>query len=249
MSRVNSLLLDVNPLFLGKGKAMQKSFMKITICLLPLLLITFGTAGAVKKTFKRAKSQFYFGLTIPYTTIGGDFDGQYALVSGSETIIIPEIDNAVGFGITAGITGRVSPFWQYSLEIAYQRTTHEYTFLSASDDATLSNWDFNMKGIYALENIQPYLLLGLAVPIINVNNGSYDGIGYYDANYRGVGINLGAGMDLYVSPRIFLNFNAMYRIQQISSVKGFDDRLEISGGMDSNGMNISAGIMYAIPLD
>jgi len=56
-------------------------------------------------------------------------------------------------------------------------------------------------------------------------------------------------MDLYVSPRIFLNFNAMYRIQQISSVKGFDDRLEISGGMDSNGMNISAGIMYAIPLD
>jgi len=232
LSRVNSLLLDVNPLFLGKGKAMQKSFMKITICLLPLLLITFGTAGAVKKTFKRAKSQFYFGLTIPYTTIGGDFDGQYALVSGSETIIIPEIDNAVGFGITAGITGRVSPFWQYSLEIAYQRTTHEYTFLSASDDATLSNWDFNMK-----------------VPIINVNNGSYDGIGYYDANYRGVGINLGAGMDLYVSPRIFLNFNAMYRIQQISSVKGFDDRLEISGGMDSNGMNISAGIMYAIPLD
>jgi len=228
---------------------MNKKLFYPIVFVLFISLLGFATAGAVTKTFKKARSQVYFGLTVPYNTYSGDFNGDFMIRTSLEDIYIPDLDNGVGFGVTFGLSGRMGPFWTYAVEAAYQHTSLDYTFADLKDDAGVGNIDINVKGIYSPQKIQPYALLGISIPYINVSNGAAGGFVIDDAKFRGVGINFGAGADLYISPRVFLNFNIMYRAQQISTVEGIGDSFDISGNLDHNNLNVSAGIMYAIPLD
>ncbi|PKK84843.1 MAG: hypothetical protein CVT49_01430 [candidate division Zixibacteria bacterium HGW-Zixibacteria-1] len=194
---------------------MCKTISSTFVFIVMTLLLCAGTAGAVDKTFKKADKQIYLGASFAYNTVGGDFDADHVLANGSETILLPEIKGGAGFGLTAGVSGKFTPVFHYSAEMVFSRTTHEYEFplLTKVDDATVMIIDFNFKGVYGAEKIQPYMLLGFSVPYINVKNAASDGTFVEDAKYSGIGVNLGAGADLYVSPRVFLNFNLMYRLQ------------------------------------
>jgi len=228
---------------------MKKYLFHTAIFTLIFYFIGFSLTEAVTKSYKRANKQAYFGLALAYNTIGGDFDGTVYLPALTERIDIPDLDNGFGFGLTLGVSGKISSLWAISFETAFQFSSHSFALSGRNDDAKYRNFDFNIKGIYTPQKVQPYLLFGISVPYLNIHNAASSGLLVADAKFRGVGANLGAGVDLYINPKLFLNFNAIYRLQEISTVEGLGDRLEITGGLDNSNFNLSVGIMYAIPLD
>ena len=229
--------------------AINKNFISLAVISLVLCVLMVETTGAVTRTYKRADKQIYAGLTLSYNNIGGDFDGTVYLPAVTEEISVPDLNDGFGFGITLGVSSKVRSFWAVSIETAFQYSSHSFRLFLRNDDAKYANIDFNIKSIYAPKKIQPYLLFGISVPYLNVHNAASSGQLVADAKFRGVGANLGAGFDFFINPRLFFNINAVYRLQEISTVEGVGDRLEITGGLDNNNINVSAGIMYAIPLN
>ena len=229
---------------------MRNSLMLKVFTIAAIMLIGIESAGAVDKTFKKADRQVYFGGGLTYNSIGGDFADQGGLFSTYEAILVPEINSGFGFGLTAGFSGKMSPKFDFAIEASFSMSSHDYDFdlLDLQDDATAMFFDFNFKGIYSPQMIQPYLLLGISAPYIKVKDAASSSTRVEDARFTGIGVNLGGGMDLYISPVVFLDVNLMYRVEHISNVEGVGDKMEIPGGLDAGTLSISASLMYAIPL-
>lgn len=229
---------------------MRNSLMLKVFTIAAIMLFCIGSAGAVDKTFKKADRQIYFGGGLAYNSIGGDFDGDHMLLSTTQAFLIPEINSGFGFGLAVGYSGKMASQFDFAMEAAFSLTSHDYDFdlLELHDDASAMFFDFNFKGIYSPQMVQPYLLLGISAPYLKIKDGATTETRIDDAKFTGIGVNLGGGMDLYISPRVFLDVSLMYRLTHFNKVKGIGDELEIDDGLSAGGMCISAALMYAVPL-
>jgi hypothetical protein len=67
------------------------------------------------------------------------------------------------------------------------------------------------------------LLIGLSVPILRVEDGSFDDPLLGDAKWRGTGLNTEVGVTVFVSPRVGVSVGYVYRPIWFTTVRGVHD--------------------------
>ena len=202
------------------GKSLKVFF---PVFLLTVLILATSASAVVKRPHI-INAGVYFGLSIPYNSIGGDFDNtkQLSVPALGETIFLPDFDNGMGIGITGGI--KKGPF---AFELSYTRTTHEGEISSSTTDAVLTT--FNLDGKYHFlpySPAQPFITVGLCVPRLKVENVAEDDYGIGEATFKGIGFNVGGGLIMHFGSGIALTGGAVYRWVDYSRVTS------LSGGGD-----------------
>ena len=172
-----------------------------------------------------AKEGGFVGVTfMPGFTFDGEtFDGLtvYKEIDGEELVFLPKLDKQPLIRAILGYRGRKA-----ALEISYDRTQHDGTFIDFPLDATYQaiNADgrffFNTGG-----RIQPNFVVGASFPWFNVKDGSLLDPEVGDARFRGYGLNTEAGVTLYPTPALGIGVGYSYRMIWFDRVTGVSDTL------------------------
>lgn len=148
----------------------------------------------------------------------GLFSGQnYSRVNtpAYEVDLIPSIAQNFGFGLLVGHREEA-----YALEVSYWRSNHTASFgpasvtsssvttptsvAAAQDTAVYNSVNLDFKRYFLTElQFQPFINLGVCFPWITVSNAAEDGSGNIGtATLAGLGLNLGIGVEYYITPNI-----------------------------------------------
>jgi len=212
--------------------------------------------------FEGEKSRIYLGLTYSYNnTSGKSFDGKFEVDLGDGLYMpIPKFKAASGFSAILGLRGE-----NIGVEISYSYARHDGTL----KDPTLppggtrmekvGNHDFNidLKGhIRPGSRLEGYYQIGLAIGFVSVDksifgveNSEWKTIG--DVVYQAAGVDLGVGLDFWLSRRIGLTAGLFYRPLFFSTAKEtlYDYAAEMGtldvevSGMKGHSLGISIGIL------
>ena len=222
----------------------SKTFTALLILLIALIIVP-STSAVMKKPSK--SFNLYFGALVPYNSIGGDFSNQLqiSVPALGETVFMPDIDNGFGVGAVGGIQKG-----QIAFELSLTRTTHSGLISASSTDAVLTTFNVDAKYHFLpLSPAKPFLLAGVCVPRLKIENAAEGNGSVGDATFKGVGFNVGGGLTLHFGPTFAVTGNAAYRwvdYSKVSSLSGAD--IDISGGISGGGMTANVGVLYKIPL-
>jgi opacity protein-like surface antigen len=190
-----------------------------------------------------AETGFYVSALLPYSTVGGDFGGDTALVGLDEAIIVPELDGGFGYGLGLGWRLR-----RLALELNYMQTSHDATVLGMEmDPASVHAVNFDMKYFLMVEQrFQPFLLFGLGLGWIDLPGASVNSSGSVgDATLRGLCLDLGGGASYYLRDDLSLDFGLSYRWMNLNSASGVNGEGQpIDDSLDASGMRAVLGLTY-----
>ena len=188
-------------------------------------------------SFKPKNGTYLIGSWIVGNAVGGDFDDQTFYTSDTAVYDVPSIDDGQGFAVALGGTSAGASF-----EISYMRTIHDThsSFVDIGDqEAAFNAIDFNIK-IHIIKEgrLRPYVLLGVGIPWITVENSMFEFGSYHDETFVGISGNLGGGLAYYVTPQVFVNAGVVYRWSSFGSIEGtsLDDNVGASGPSFSLGL-------------
>jgi hypothetical protein len=92
------------------------------------------------------------------------------------------------------------------------------------------------------------LLLGLGVHVLVVKDGSVNvftgEVG--DATYTGIGFNLGAGVDHYLSSSVSAGLGFVYRVVSYDQAEGVTDEGELDDPLSGNGYSLVFNLSYHV---
>jgi hypothetical protein len=207
-----------------------------------MLSILSISTGVLAQDTPFAKDGVYVGFDISYNTISGDFDGESLLASATEIIIIPKIEGSVGIGALLGVR-----FAKGALELSYQRSKHDATWLGASGTVAYNIVDIDFKLYPSIDSqLQPYFLVGMAIPWLVIHDGAATVTEIDDATLLGIGLNIGGGVAYYIQPTICVNGGLTYRWISYSSATGVSSvSNDIQGGLDGSGLTLNFGITFS----
>jgi hypothetical protein len=177
----------------------------------------FGvTASGCAQVPQYSKEGFYVGLSMPYVSMGHDFDGDTVFVGASDVVLVPEVDSEFGLGVSVGMRSAGVAF-----ELNYLKSNHEATFAGFTGDVEYQQIGFDVRLVHGRKEAQPYFLFGVFFPELVLKDGSATAGGSIgDASYRGFGGDLGAGLLYHLHPRFALDFGVLYRLALFGSAKG-----------------------------
>lgn len=192
-----------------------------------------------------AKKGFSLGVDFPYNSIESDFDGKrgYVSTNGNETLLVPKIDSAFGFGVLFGFG--YTP--ESALEINYQASTHRSTWQGLNFDVNYSVLNFNYK--YSFQDFgetQPYLMLGLGLNTLTVKNGASMASPFQigDAKYTGISFNFEGGIDHYFTPNISAGFGLAYHYVDFTQGAGISTSGKLPSGLNGSGFGMILSTAY-----
>jgi hypothetical protein len=220
------------------------------------------------------KGQVYAGLLFSFArTSGSSFDGH----SGSEVTgvfaAIPKLDPASGYGLLVGVRGDI-----FGVELAYTQAPAKGSLFdptpavlgsrSASSTMHTVNIDFKFH-FWPRQTVGAYAIAGLNIAFLNVKEaffgqektglkpGSSTEYNYIwkifgDVGFFGVGLNLGAGLEVALGPRFVLNGGVFFRPTFFSSLdlKPYDASYEVDvsdftvSGMTGLTLGVTAGLQF-----
>jgi hypothetical protein len=212
--------------------------------------------------FEGEKNRIYLGFAYSYNnTSGKSFDGESGFSSEGQYMAIPKLKAGTGFGAILGLRGE-----DIGVELSYSFARHNGTL----KDLTLSpvgirtekieNHDLNvdLKGhIRPGSRLEGYYQIGLAIVFVNVGksifgveNEEWKTIG--DVVYQAAGVDLGVGLDFWLSRRIGLTAGLFYRPLFFSTAKEtyYDYAAEIGAldtqvtGMKGHSLGLNVGILF-----
>jgi hypothetical protein len=159
----------------------------------------------------KAEEGLYIGAFFAAVNVGGDFDGKSEFFEPSESIVIPDLDDGLGFGVAFGVRQKTMAF-----ELSYQRSWHDWTSASMvlpEGDAAVNSFNMDARIFLLSEGrFQPHILAGLCIPWIDVEDGGIAGGSHReDVTYLGFGGNVGLGLNAYLWPNLALNITGGYR--------------------------------------
>lgn len=205
---------------------------------LGVFMLAFSSAGSA--------NGFYLGLGGAYNTVNGDFDGNTAFVStsSSDTILVPQVDGAWGGTIFGGYN-----FTRRSaIQIGYTSSSHNATFGARKMTADYSILDFDFKYHFVDEEAwRPYGLIGLGFYTMDVKNGaitSGSGATIGNAKYTGAGLNLGLGIDYFITDRFSTGIGATYRLAQYSSAESPNSNGTLPNNLSGDGYTVTINGAY-----
>lgn len=212
--------------------------------------------------FEGEKSRIYLGLTYSYNnTSGKSFDGKSVFSSEGQYMPIPKLKAASGFSAVLGLRGE-----DIGVELSYSYAGHDGTLKDLTLPAggtrmeKVGNHDFNidLKGhIRPGSRLEGYYQIGLAIvfvsvgkSIFGVENAEWKTIG--DVVYQAAGIDLGVGLDFWLSHRIGFTAGLFYRPLFFSTAKEtlYDYAADMGtldidvSGMKGYSLGINIGILF-----
>jgi opacity protein-like surface antigen len=190
-----------------------------------LLSLLAAPAAAQVQQPGAAKEGGFIGVTVmpAFTFDGETFDGQtaYQEVDGEELFFLPKMDKKPLIRFILGYRAR-----QASLEISYDRTQHDGTFMGVPLDATYQAINVDGRFFFATTSrVQPYGLVGASFPWLRVKDGSILNEEVGDARFRGYGLNTEAGISIFPSPQLGISIGYAYRVLWFDRATGVSDRL------------------------
>jgi hypothetical protein len=190
-----------------------------------LMLVFAAPAWSQEEELGFAKEGGFVGVSFlpDFTFDGVTFDGEtiYKEVDGDEIVILPRLDvrNLVRFAL--GYRGR-----QASIEVSYDRTSHNGTFLDLPGTATFQAVNVDGRFFFATrQRVQPHLLVGGTMPWFTVKDGSFLDPATGDASFKGFGLNSEAGVTIYPHSRLGVSVGYNYRVLWFDRVTGVSDTL------------------------
>jgi hypothetical protein len=187
------------------------------------MLFAAGATPALAQTRGYAHEGVYVGIApqVNATLDGVSFDGQtlYERIGGTEVAILPKLDEQTTLRVVVGFRSR-----PLAIEFGYERASHGGTFVDLPVTSVLSS--FNVDGRFFFlthQRVQPHFVLGLSVPILRVEDGSFDDPLIGDANWRGTGMNTEVGVTLMATPRLGVSVGYVYRPIWFTTVRGVHD--------------------------
>jgi opacity protein-like surface antigen len=202
------------------------------------ILFSLITAVLVLAAFSEAEAKkgFYIGLGIAYNTIEGDFNGSGALRGGSEVIILPDINDAVGIDILGGYG--INDQW--AVELNLMSSGHRGSWAGLKGDVNYTSFSVNGKYSFRSSTVtQPYLLFGISGNSLFIKDGAKNTVTgeVGDATLSGPGLNFGAGIDAYLSQHVSLNLGILYRYVEYTDASGIDHSGSIDDRLDGSGFS------------
>lgn len=216
----------------------------------------------------------------------GDFNGTHSVqfgpvtyqtspvtaFSNPEVDIIPTIDRNFGFG---GLIGHREGPW--AAEISYWRNDHTATYtggtgVTLTTPARYESFNVDFKRYFLTElPAQPFVNVGLTFPWLwmhntsyimdyhsppNPSTGQYNVIGVNDETISGFGVNLGAGVEVYISELFSISGGAYGRFVGFDQINGaskialnkifFDGNPADKGSLAGNALNLFVTMTVAI---
>ena len=225
--------------------------------------------GAKKTDFIKQRS--YIGVIGVSATIDqwGDFNGATAIgfdpvttvnagvttVTYKEQDLIPAITRQFGWGVLLG--HREGP---WAAEISFWRSDHTGTWTGTSSGAPVTftfpaslqaiNFDFK-RYFFTQVPTQPFISLGVSFPWLWVQGASFGSTNISDETISGIGLNLGAGMEIYLDNNFSILGGLYQRWGEFDQINGaakvplnqmtFDSNNADVGSLAGNGLNIYVG--------
>ncbi len=252
-----------------------------------ILLAALGTAAWAQEEDESGKrdlikTRTYIGFFGTSATIDqwGGFQGIHSFQafngssSGStlstsiEVDMVPAISRNFGAEIMLG--HREGP---WAGELSFTRSDHTAVYYSSSnsgpvttnESASLCSIDFDFKRYFlTTAPVQPFVSMGLSLPWLWIRNGSqlydsaYNLVNTDDETISGIGFNLGAGLEVYLSQDFSLVGGVFQRwtgFDQISGVSKipfnklyFDGVSTDVGSIEGDGMHIYAGTTFGFQM-
>ncbi len=195
------------------------------------------------------KDGVFLDINFAYNGIGDGFDGESVLVNANNVFAIPEFSSGIGFGLAMGY--RYSELY---IELAYQRTQHDFNFIGIKGDAVHSIWSFNLRRLLLKNSrLQPFVQIGwLPVMPIRVNEGALlvsENIAS-DAIFIGdtANFNLGTGLEFEIKPKMAIRFNIFYKRARYLSVENSEENvaIELENAINADAVNLSLGFVLVL---
>ena len=188
-------------------------------CILLLLAIGIPAQEAEDDVLPPVEGgAFFFEVTTQYMSFGQrDLNGAMVLGNEVQLFFIPRIKPGIGFGAGCGRRFR-SGLWSFS----YLVSGHDVTFQGRSGTAVSRLLQINSR-TYLLKTsgLKVFAHFGLNFPWLKVDDNAVDRSGnVFHATYLGVGVNVGAGLLVPISSRMFFSGSLIYRLVGYLYAKG-----------------------------
>lgn len=174
--------------------------------LIPALLIIVCASPAAQES-RRSGEGFFAVVAGQPLSFKGDFDGRLVLWHFDKAFFVPELKPATAFELGLGVK-RNSWLWEIHLLNSRHRAVlqgrEESSFYRAIE---IEGRTFFVRNF----PLKPYLLGGISIPWLSVDRGAELTGTKYRASYIGLGLNLGLGMILDVTPFLFISGGGGYR--------------------------------------
>ena len=192
----------------------------LSMFILGSLLISGTASGAF------AASGYYFGVDLLGNVVGGDFDGGIA----------PEVDPGGGFGLIIG--HGLTPF--FAIELNGNVTQHDVQIVSGGPifDATHSALTMSLKFNLMPDHVhQPFIRVGGGVYLLTID----DPVLSSSARWKGIGGEVGLGMDYYLFTNFSIGLGVTQRFIQYNKFSQFGQSTTLSPSLvgDTTSANIN----------
>ncbi len=192
----------------------------VRVSTLTLLLLSVAAFARAQDRPGFAHEGVYVGIAprVNSTFDGVTFDGLtlYERIGGTEVAILPRLDRQTTLRALVGFRSR-----PLALEFGFERARHGGTFDDLPVRSTLTA--FNVDGRFffrTAERVQPHLVLGIAIPLLRVEDGSFDDPLLGDARWRGTGLNTEVGVTVFLNRRLGVSAGYVYRPIWFTTVRG-----------------------------
>lgn len=176
--------------------------------------------------------------------LGGDFDGTMAIVGPLDLIVLPDYDAGVGFGASLGLKSSGGSFDMY-----LEATEHKGDFGGLDIDGQMVN--FGVRGRIVpgrfdsnTQRWQPYFLLGAALNILTVEDGSTDGVEVGDGSLTGFSLEAGGGGLVNLAKHVALRLDVGYRWTRFSSADGVVGSGTLDDSVAADGLFLALGAVF-----
>ena len=173
-----------------------------------LLLMALASLSAATQDPKRTGEGFFITASGQSLAFKGDFDGRLVLWCFDKAFFVPEMKNATGFGFGLGFK-RNAWLW----ELFYVNSHHPSAFSNRNGSSVYRSVEID--GLtYLVKNvaIKPYILVGISVPWLTVDQGAEMYGLKYRATYFGLGLKFGGGITWDIAPFLFMSGGLVYRV-------------------------------------
>lgn len=187
------------------------------------LLFNYTTIKA-----QEIKIQPYTGISADYILLKGSFDGESFFITEEETILVPKLKPAIGFGILFGIK-----MGNGAIDFAYHITRMEYTsmedgFSGRSTTHLIRYLSFKKYFITSSEKkLKPYLDFDLSVAFSHFEKISYplnNKSEIRSANYGGVIFGAGIGSKIDLTKSLALDLKILPELYLGTDIKSEDSK-------------------------
>ena len=190
-----------------------------------LFVFTLAAPALAQERGGFAKEGGYGAVSglLDFTFDGVTFDGStyYQQENGEEIFILPRLNSR---NMVRGILGH--RWTKAALEVSYDRTSHNGSFLDGSGEATFQS--INLDGRFFLATrgpVQPHVLVGGSMPFLTIRHGSFLEGEVGHGRFRGYGVNSEAGVTVFPHPRVGVGVGYSYRVMWFDRATGVSDTL------------------------